>query len=372
MRLVPINCIKDGSFLAKTIYDGEGRILLTKGAVLTDKIIKKAELVGLMSLYINDEYSSNEIEDIIKPELRQKAVKVIKDSFNNLTKYIEYGNNGSAQSKYEASKARYENNEILSKIVSDIIDEMLSKKDVLINLVDIKSMDNYTYEHSVNVTILSLVLGIGLNMDKQKLFNLAMGAMLHDVGKVFIPKEILLKNGKLTDEEFKTIKEHPEKGYEYLKDKIDISAMSRIIALQHHEKVDGTGYPEAIKEDKIHEFAKVVSIADVYDALTSDRPYRRAMPPNEAIEYLMAGVERSFDYEMVKIFVRRIVPYPVGTLVKLSNGKTGVVEEIIENFPLRPKVRIVAEGTNEYINLMEENSIVIEGIQYDVPEKMLK
>lgn len=375
LRLVPINCIKEGSYLAKTIYDDDGRILLAKGVKLTDKVIKKIELVGIMSLYINDEYSSNEIDDIIKPELRQKAVKAIKDTFCDMTRYIESQDGGSwkCQQSYSVLKVKHKHVEDISKIINDIIDEMLYRKNVFINLVDIKSMDNYTYQHSVNVIILSLILGMRINMDREKLYNLAMGAMLHDVGKVFVPKEVLLKNGKLTDKEFNIIKEHPLRGYEYLKDNIDVSAMSRVIVLQHHEKIDGTGYPEGINGNKIHEFARIISIVDVYDALTSDRPYRRGMCPNEAIEYLMGGADRLFDFHMVSSFVRNIVPYPVGTMVRLSNGDIGVVEEVIENYPMHPRVRIIWRNNSHtisdhmYVDLMRENNIVIEGIQYEIP-----
>jgi len=371
MRIVPVNCIKDGSFLARTLYDADGRILLAKGVRLTDKMLKKIEMMGYFSLYINDEYSDNEIEDIIKPELRQKAVKVLKDSFTDIVEYNEYINKSpcKVQKSYDLIMSKHRHIENLSNIVNSIVDEMLSRKNVLVNLVDIKNMDNYTYEHSVNVIILSLVVGMGLNMDKVKLYNLAMGAMLHDIGKVFVPREILLKNGKLTDEEFAVIKQHPLKGYEYLKDNTDITALSRIIILQHHEKIDGTGYPEGIKGNKMHEFAKIASIADVYDALTSDRPYRRALSPNEAIEFIMGNADRHFDFNMVNEFVRKIVPYPAGTMVNLSNGCVGVVEEVVENYPLRPRVRIVNKGNSQggYIDLMRENNIVIQGVRYEPP-----
>jgi len=374
MRLVPINCIKEGSYLAKSIYDLDGRVLLAKGVKLTSKIIEKAEIIGIMSLYVNDEYSSNEIEDIIKPELRQKAIKAIVDSFKDSMKFRKYpvDNKYKQHSNYKNSKVRHQHTENLSNVINEIIDEMLFKKSILINLVDIKSMDNYTYEHSVNVIILSLVLGIGLSMSRDKLYNLAMGAMMHDIGKIFIPKEVLQKNGRLTESEFNLIKEHPTKGYEYLKENIDISAMSSIIALQHHEKIDGTGYPDGIMGDKIHQYARIASIADVYDALTSDRPYRRAMCPNEALEYLMGSADRQFDFNMVSIFVKSVVPYPVGTLVKLSNGCIAVVEEGTLNFPMRPKVRVICSNSDENkmvcLNLMEEKNIVIEGIQYEAPQ----
>lgn len=374
MRLVPTNCVKEGSYLARAMYDLEGRVLLTKGVKLTEKVLNKVEMNGILSIYINDEYSDNEIEDIIKPELRQKAIKALKESFDSFTKYFEPAQNASNKllSK-DASRLKYDYVDKLNDIVNEIIDEIMSKKNITINLVDIKSMDNYTYEHSVNVIVLSLIIGLELNYTKNKLHNLAIGSMLHDIGKVFVPKEILLKKGKLTDSEFNIIKEHPLKGFEYLKDEPGISPTSRIIILQHHERVDGTGYPEGISGDKIHEFPRIVSIADVYDALTSDRPYRRGMPPNDALEYIMGAADRYFDFKMVNAFLKRIVPYPVGTLIRLSNEDIGVIEEINQDYPLRPKVRIVwsnrLEEVSKFIDLMDTNNLVIMGVQYKIPDE---
>jgi HD-GYP domain-containing protein (c-di-GMP phosphodiesterase class II) len=233
-------------------------------------------------------------------------------------------------------------------------------------------MDNYTYEHSVNVIVLSLIMGLELNYSKDRLYSLAVGAMLHDVGKVFVPKDILLKDGKLTEMEFDIIKEHPSRGYDYLKEEIGVSAMSRIIILQHHERVDGTGYPEGMCGSRIHEFSKIVSIADVYDALTSDRPYRRGLPPNDAIEYIMGSADRYFDFDMVNAFLKRIVPYPAGTMVRLSNGDIAVVKEINRDYPLRPKVTIVwSDGESvceEPIDLMDINNLVIKGVEHNIPD----
>lgn len=368
MRLVPINCIKEGSFLAKTIYDTNGRILLAKDFKLTKAVLKKIEQNGIISLYINDGYSDNEIEDNVKPELRQRAIKTIKNNFDCLVKYSRDGSGGNNRNK--DIKTRYQCLDEITKVASEIIEELLSQKNVLINLVDIKSMDNYTYEHSINVTILALILGIELGYDKKRLLDLAVGAMLHDMGKVFMPGEILQKNGKLSENEFAIVKQHPVDGYEYVRNGFDISILSRNIILQHHEKVDGTGYPDGFKGEKLHDYVKIVTIADVYDALTSDRPYRRAMSPNEAMEYLMGTADRHFDYKMVCKFIKKIVPYPEGTLVRLSNGCIGVVKNTNPEAPLRPYVKVVRGvngiDNNLYIDLMKENNIVIECIQYDV------
>lgn len=372
MRLVPLNCVKEGTYLGKHIYDIDGRILLKKGVELNQSLIKRIMDVGIQTIYINDEYSSNEIEDIIKPEIRMKAVKTVKDTFESIQRVAGTGNTpDSSSSKSQLVEFRDELTGSVSSISNDIVNELLSKKNILINLVDIKTIDNYTYLHSVNVAILSLVLGIELGLAPKVLHDLCIGALLHDVGKAFIPKEILNKYGKLTPKEFDIMKQHTVKGYEYVKSNVSIPAAAKVVILQHHERIDGTGYPRAIKDLEIHTLAKVVAITDTYDELTSDRPYRKAVPPNEAIELMMGCAGRYFDFEMVQTFVRKVIPYPVGTLVKLSNGEYAVVEEVKPNFPLRPSVRIIRQrAVNvelENVDLLTEKNLVIEGIQYEEP-----
>ena len=251
-----------------------------------------------------------------------------------------------------------------------MVENILSNKDVVVSLVDIKSMDNYTYAHSVNVAVISLVLGISLNLSKEKLTYLCIGALLHDIGKSFIPNEILQKSGKLTNEEFEIVKNHPRYGYNFLGQFFSLSAHIKLITLQHHERFDGLGYPIGIGGENINYLARIVSIADVYDALTSDRPYKRAMCPSDSLEYIMSNYGTLFDPNMLDIFCRIIIPFPQGTIVSLSNGDIGVVEETIPCFPLRPIVKIIkSEYPNKVgskINLIDTLSIVISDIKYEI------
>lgn len=373
MRLVPIECVREGSYLAKTIYDNDGRVLLREGVILNDLLIRRIKLIKIYSVYIHDEYSDNVIEDVIKPELRQKAVKTIKDTFVSFEKYTLYSSKNSAsngESDFIKEKQKYFQS--IGSIADNILEELLAHKNVLINVVDIKSLDSYTYQHSVNVAVLSLVLGLQLQLNKFELYSLCLGAMIHDIGKVFVPKEIIQKYDKLTDKEYHIAMEHSLNGYEYLKGSSDITAPARIITLQHHERINGIGYPEGRKGADINKLAKIVAIADVYDALTSDRPHRRALSPNDALEYIMAGGGTLFDYDMVLAFSKAVVPYPEGTLVRLTTGDIAIIEENHPNFPLRPKIKILksidTSIRNKRIDLMEELGLVIEGVQYNIPE----
>lgn len=373
MRLVPIECVNDGSYLAKTIYDSEGRVLLREGIKLNEVLLRRIKHIKIFSIYINDEYSDNIIEEVIKPELRQKAIKTIKDTFVSFEKYNLYSAKGTSSNKttnFIKEKQKYFLS--IGDIATNILDEIFTKKNTLINVVDIKNLDSYTYQHSVNVAVLSLILGMQLQLSRFELYSLCLGALLHDIGKVFISKEIIQKYDKLTEKEYEIVKEHSQKGYDYLKGSPDISAPARIIALQHHERINGLGYPEGRKGDDINKLARIVAIADVYDALTSDRPYRRALSPNESLEYIMASGGTLFDYNMVLAFSKAVIPYSEGTLVRLTNGAIAIVEENNPNYPLRPKLKIVktiddSNRKNIRVDLMEELDIVIDGIQYDVP-----
>lgn len=369
MRLVPIECIRENSLLGKNIYTSDGRCLLRAGNILTNAKLDKIKEFKIFSLYIIDEYSSAEIEDIIKPELRQKSISVIKETFNDIErialvhKFEKRGIN-----EYTKQEKKYFNS--INKIAEELLENVLSNKNVLLSLVDIKSMDNYTYAHCVNVAVISIILGISLNLSKRDLTYLCIGALVHDIGKSFIPREVLQKPGKLTPKEFEIIKMHAKHGYDFLGKFLNLSSHIKLIVLQHHERFDGLGYPNAVKGKEINYLARIVSIADVYDALTSDRPYKRAMCPSDALEYLMSNAGTLFDYDMLNVFCKIVIPFPQGTIVSLSNGDIGVVEETLPNFPLRPIVRIVkSERLDEIgskINLIDALSIVISDIRYEI------
>lgn len=360
MRVVPVESVREGTILAKTIFDDYGRVLLREGVSLTKNFLNRIKELKILSIYIRDEYSDSEIEDIIKPEFRQKAIKTVKETFFNIKRNNLNGND----------KKRDDYLHAMGDITWYIMDELLSKKNVLINMVDIKSMDNYTYQHCVNVAIISCIIGMELQLNKKELYDLCMGALMHDIGKVLIPKEILLKQEPLSEEEFNKIKQHTVLGYDYLKGSLEISPASRIIALYHHERIDGNGYPENRGGAGISTLAKIVAVADVYDALTSDRPYRKSLCPNDALEYIMAGCSIQFDYNIVKAFSRVVVPYPEGSIVRLNNGDIAVVKETFLNYPLRPVLKIIKSNSDDKIgaevNLITELSYVISNMEYSL------
>lgn len=227
--------------------------MLKEGIRLTSTIIKRISSIKIYSVYIIDEYSNKEIEDVIKPDLRQKAIAKLKETFLNIEKFIPSVSNNTLPSKAQLNTFLRERQAIFDNILSvanSLMEEILSKKNILVNLVDIKSMDNYTYQHCVNVAILSLILGIRLNLNKNELRDLCIGALIHDIGKTLTPKSILLKEGGLTDSELAIMREHTIKGYEYVKNIPEIPATSRVITIQHHERYDGSYLSTSQKREK--------------------------------------------------------------------------------------------------------------------------
>lgn len=334
--------------LARAIYSEEGRVILNKGITLTQEYIKRLAALGISEIYIEDAISYDiEIHDIIHEQTRNEAKVIIKSIMENCRKGIMY------------------NLDHVKNIVNNILDELLDNKDILINLSDIKTMDDYTFSHSVNVCVLSVITGINLGLNQLKIRDLGVGALLHDVGKTLIPPEILNKPSKLSEDEFEEIKKHTVLGYELLKKNIHISETSAYIALAHHERYNGSGYPSCIEGGRIHLFARIVAIADVYDALTSDRVYRKKICVHEVVEHIMALGKQHFDTDIIQSFILNIAIYPEGTGVLLSNGCRGLVVKVMRHFPTRPVVRILYDSSgnsiqeDEQINLTEVLNITI-------------
>jgi len=370
MRIVPIKLIPEGSELAKTLYGSDGRVLLRAGMPLERSKLDRAEQMGFKSLYINDAFSTNTVDDLIDTRTRVKSISQVKDSYEAFDKYAEAEDAGRVN-QWKLSEMRSEYLTGVKSTASGIVDVLLQRKNLFINIQDVKQMEDYLYQHTVNVAVLSVLLGMDLGLPETELENLAIGALFHDVGYNFISKKILNKPGPLNKKEMEEVRTHSEQGYKHLKNDVDINSHIRMIVLQHHEWVNGNGYPHGLTGMNIHELSKIVAIADVYDALTSDRPHRAALPPNEAIEFLLGHANQQLDQELVKSFIKLIIPYPVGTLVKLSNGDIGIVERLYENFPLRPVVKVIKQLATRVdmveLDLMQEQNIVIEGVQYELP-----
>ncbi len=362
MRIVPTEFIPENAILADTLYTLDGRILLKEGAKLSPRLIEKINANSIFTVYIYDEHSDNKIEKVVDPHLRHQAMMLVKDIFS-AAGYKD------AQGEWKP-KSIYEFMDPLKKLAEEIIYELSSAKEVQLETIDIKNVDNYLYSSAINTAILSVLIGWEAGLTNEMIQHVFMGAIFHDIGMALIDSGITYKKGALTREEKIEVIMHPKKGYEYLKGQAFLSAYVKSIALQHHEHLDGSGYPNRVDKEGIHPLAQIVGIADVYDAMTSDRPYRRALTAIEAIEGIMGGAGRHYDMNLVNIFVKKINPYPTGSLVKLNTGQIAVIDSVPKGFPLRPDIRIIhgkkGAYTYEAVNLRENNSITISDVQYSL------
>ena len=347
MRQVSVNSLTIGDILGKTIFSSSGRVLLGKGVRLTSLFIAKLRGMGISIIYIEDDrFDDVIVEDVISEEHRRDAMEILEKS----TRAVRLGKNIDSFQ--------------LKKVINNIVQEILFKKDILVNMMDMRSKDNQMFAHSVNVCVLSTVLGKALLLDPEKLETLAIGAILHDIGKVQLDPKLFNSDSDLTPEERELFKTHTTLGFEELKKRKDLNLIIAHIAFQHHEQMNGSGYPRRLKEGEIHPLAQMVAIADFYDKFTSDHSAEKRIMPHEACEILMGLAGTLYPLEMIRQFLKNIAAYPTGVTVRLNTGEIGVVVDQNLSMPARPVVRVFDEsefGQNamkEY-NMVEKRTVFI-------------
>ncbi|MCC7410288.1 MAG: HD-GYP domain-containing protein [Gammaproteobacteria bacterium] len=239
----------------------------------------------------------------------------------------------------EARMGRAVETRALEPLVEEISASVMRNPSALISLARLKTADDYTYMHSVAVCALMIALARQLGLDQAQTREAGVAGLIHDLGKAVIPLEILNKPGKLTDDEFARIKTHPVEGHRMLSEAGGAGEMSLDVCLHHHEKVDGGGYPDRLSGEAISLYAKMGAVCDVYDAITSNRPYKAGWDPGEAIRKMNEWSTGHFDNRVFQAFVKSVGIYPIGSLVRLESGRLAVVTELIEGSLLTPKVK---------------------------------
>jgi HD-GYP domain-containing protein (c-di-GMP phosphodiesterase class II) len=322
---------KPGMKLGKRVYNEEGIVLLAEHVELTSPLISRLAKLGIHLLYIEDSRTDDiVIPDLLSDETRIRAMAEVRGQFRRLM---------------DTESKKKMGHKFMDKAFRDvlklIIDDLSAHSDSMIMLTNMSATDLYLYQHSLNVCLYSVMLGMSCGYSHDELTQIGMGALLHDVGKTKVPVDILKKPGRLTDAEYTEIKKHAEAGFRILKDEPNIPLLVAHCALQHHERLDGSGYPRGIKGPDIHEYAKWIGIIDCYDAMTSHRVYKDALLPHQAMEVLYTGSGTQFDFDKISIFRDKIAIYPIGSEVTLNTGESGVVVDLNSTYPQRPIIRIL-------------------------------
>lgn len=340
--------LKPGMRIDQAIVDRMDRTLINRYAILDDYMIEGLRKTGLAGVYISEGEEDPKPDQPDEPtcalaknnisKLRTEdpaRVKLTESVKKRVSEGIQYLYNNSSSEQFTQTS---------TSITNDLMKAINENDSVAVDINALKTSDEYTFKHSVDVATMSMIIAKKQQMKKEDIYNIGIAGLLHDMGKSKIPNEVLNKPGRLTDEEFEIMKQHPVLGYRILNEKNEFNKAISLAVLQHHEKMNGKGYPMGVKSDKIIHYAKILSVVDVYDALVTERPYKKAFSQRTAIEMIMSMTEE-LDIDSMKSFLASVILYPVDSTVTLSNGERA---RVVKNHPttaLRPTVVGLDSGT---------------------------
>ncbi|EOD00571.1 HD-GYP domain-containing protein [Caldisalinibacter kiritimatiensis] len=342
MALIHIDNVEPGMVLKKDVENIQsGIILLKSGTVLNKKNIIHIKNNGIEYIDILEKVSHKKDYVLIQDEKFCKAHKKLVHKTKDILNNVRLGK------KIIITE--------ISDTVDNIVEELIKNNNILGRLRRLKENDDYTFSHSLNVSMLATMVGKWLNYSKVELKQLALAGLFHDIGKMKIPQDIINKPGKLTEKEFEIIKKHTIYGYNILNNTIGISKNIALGALQHHEREDGSGYPLRVKSEKIHEFAKIIAVCDIFDAMTSDRVYKEKESPFTVAELINNNSFGVLDPRISFLFLNNISKFYVGNIVKLSTYEIGEIVYVHRELPTRPVVKV----DEKYVDLLKEKNIHI-------------
>lgn len=344
---VRTNSLKTGMRMGQAIKDRMDRALIEKGTILDDYLIQGLKRLNITGVYIEEgeadpepekkeeklpaaiinTIAKNQVEDPAKVRLSESVKKRVSEG-------IQYLYNNSDSKQFADTS---------NKITNDLIRAIDDNDALAVDISALKTSDEYTFKHSVDVATISMIIARNQGLSSQDVYNIGIAGLLHDMGKSKIPLEILNKPARLNDDEFAIMKQHSMLGFEILREKMEFSDVVALSVLQHHEKINGKGYPFGCTADKIIPYAKILSVSDVYDALVTERPYKKAFSQRDAVELIMSMTDE-LDITAMRSFMESVILYPVGSTVDLSNGESAKVVKNNMGAVLRPTVVGLTSG----------------------------
>ncbi len=331
MRQIRLTDVRPGMILARNLFNRKGHILLASGVTLTQEYLHKLRRLKVKNLFIQDpRYDDLNIPEYLPLEIQQRALSILNTTMEKIYNKESFAIDA------------------ISNVVSDIVEELILQPSVSIQLTGIAIHDNYTLDHSLNCAIYTALLARSCDFTVSQIKEITCGALLHDVGKMKVDKEIINKPGHLTEKEFNIIKQHPQSGFNLLvKKRWEISCLVAHMAWQHHEKIDGTGYPRGLQGKEILNYSRLLTITDVYEAITGCRPYRKAMNLEEAYHIIHSGLGTTFDEHFGGIFLSKMALYFPGMEITLNTGEKAVVVSLLDSSPRKPIIRLISypDGT---------------------------
>lgn len=341
---VDVQDLIPGMLLAENIYDLDGNILLASGIKLRDAYIRKIEETPMLRVAVA---KGEGIEVALPKESpRPSPLSALQTKQQRIEATRHEARSVMDKALNEVIGLEMPNASVIIEIVERLLNDILSSDDIVFHIDQLRDLDGYLLDHGINVAILSIVMGIVSGMNRGELRAIATGAILHDVGKLFIDQDIVNKPGQLTHEEFSLVKHHARLGYELIKKFPEITPEAAVIAMNHHERVDGKGYPNGLSGEQIDLYSQIVGLVDVFDAMTSDKVYAKKVSPYKAVQTLVKCADTHFFSALVSRFVSAMGYYYHGAVVCLQNDAYGVV---IERDRFRPVVRVIQDANGNTV-----------------------
>lgn len=344
-RLVRTRQLQPGMKIDQAVVDKSGRNLVQRGSILDNYVIDSLLKMGVMMVYIQSgEETAGDIEKSISPQARKQIERLHTDDRSKveLSDSVKTRVAEGIQFIYSNTESK-ELADATNNIASNLMNAINSTDAIAVDISALKTSDEYTFKHSVDVATMSMILAKQQGLSQKQIYEIGIAGLLHDIGKTKISLDILNKPARLTDEEFAVMKQHPVFGYRMIKDRDEFSNEICMAVLQHHEKMNSKGYPVGFPSDKITPYARILTIADIYDALVTERPYKSAFSQRDAVEMIMS-MTGELDLTAMKSFLESMILYPVDSIVELSNGEKAKVVRNNPHYILRPTVVGIKSG----------------------------